>query len=243
MLQRIDARRPCRTRPRREAVRDRLRRRHDRSRRPRRTRGRCRCRATVGGDDHEANPGRGRARRRQLRRRDRAPARERDAGRTARDERPAHARRNARRRRPLLPRRRPAARTRRRLRLEPLELPQDYWIVLVLPNGAAKESTAAVYAAFDERGGGAGWEERRARLDTALAEVRRPRDLAALPPNDLASLDARRRLAPPRRLPRRRQRRRSAVYGLFHHRPQAEAARRALAAPARPCSTVPVWYG
>ena len=127
--------------------------------------------------------------------------------------------------------------------LEPLELPQDYWIVLVLPNGAAKESTAAVYAAFDERGGGAGWEERRARLDTALAEVRRPRDLAALPPNDLASStladDLRRHGAfradvsgagP-------------TVYGLFHHRPQAEAARRALRGAGTTLLTVPVWYG
>ena len=92
--------------------------------------------------------------------------------------------------------------------LEPLDLPQDYWIVLVLPNGAAKASTAAVYAAFDERDGGAGWEERRARLDTALAEVRRPRDLAALPPNDLASSPLADDVAPARRLPRRRQRRR-----------------------------------
>jgi len=127
--------------------------------------------------------------------------------------------------------------------LKPLELPQDYWIVLVLPTGAAKESTAAVYAAFDERDGGAGWEERRARLDTALAEVRRPRDLAVLPPNDLASStladDLRRHGAfradvtgagP-------------TVYGLFHHRPQAEAARRALRGAGTTLLTVPVWYG
>ena len=110
-------------------------------------------------------------------------------------------------------------------------------------SGAAKESTAAVYAAFDERDGGAGWEERRARLDTALAEVRRPRDLAALPPNDLASStladDLRRHGAfradvsgagP-------------TVYGLFHHRPQAEAARRALRGVGTTLLTVPVWYG
>ena len=127
--------------------------------------------------------------------------------------------------------------------LMPLSLPQDYWIVLVLPNGAAKESTASVYAAFDERDGGAGWEERRTRLDTALAEVRRPRDLAALPPNDLASStladDLRRHGAfradvsgagP-------------TVYGLFHHRRQADAARRALRGAGTTLLTVPVWYG
>ncbi|MGZ8708203.1 MAG: 4-(cytidine 5'-diphospho)-2-C-methyl-D-erythritol kinase, partial [Gaiellaceae bacterium] len=59
--------------------------------------------------------------------------------------------------------------------LEPLELPQDYWIVLALPHGAAKESTANVYRRFDERGGAQGWEERREALDRALAGVQRPR--------------------------------------------------------------------
>lgn len=127
--------------------------------------------------------------------------------------------------------------------LTPLELPQDFWIVLALPHGAAKASTASVYAAFDARGGAAGWEERRARLETALAAVRRPRDLAALPPNDLASsplADELRALgafradvsgAGP------------AVYGLFHHREPARAARRALRGRARTWLTVPVWYG
>jgi 4-diphosphocytidyl-2-C-methyl-D-erythritol kinase len=128
--------------------------------------------------------------------------------------------------------------------LEPLALPQDYWIVLVLPDGAAKESTAAVYAAFDERDGGAGWEERRTRLDTALAEVRRPRDLAALPPNDLVqpSPHAQRLLelgafradvsgAGP------------AVYGLFLHRAEATAAERELRGLGRTWITVPTWYG
>lgn len=71
--------------------------------------------------------------------------------------------------------------------LTALELPQDFWVVLVLPRGAGKSSTAAVYAAFDERRGEEGWSERRARLDEALAQVRQPRDLAGLPPNDLAS--------------------------------------------------------
>lgn len=71
--------------------------------------------------------------------------------------------------------------------LTALELPQDYWAVLVLPRGASKTSTAAVYAAFDERGGEEGWAERRARLDEALAQVAQSSDLAALPSNDLAS--------------------------------------------------------
>jgi 4-diphosphocytidyl-2-C-methyl-D-erythritol kinase len=67
--------------------------------------------------------------------------------------------------------------------LEPLDLRQDYTCVLCLPDGEAKESTAAVYARFDECGRAAGFRERRSRLLDALAA----NDLAALPVNDLAS--------------------------------------------------------
>jgi 4-diphosphocytidyl-2-C-methyl-D-erythritol kinase len=65
--------------------------------------------------------------------------------------------------------------------LAPLDLPHDYWVVLVMPEGATKTSTADVYDEFDRRGGDAGFEERRAALDQALVLG----DLAALPPNDL----------------------------------------------------------
>jgi 4-diphosphocytidyl-2-C-methyl-D-erythritol kinase len=68
-------------------------------------------------------------------------------------------------------------------RLSPLDLPRDYWVALVLPRDTRKASTAAVYEEFDRRGGGAGYDERRAALRAALALG----DLAALPPNDLAS--------------------------------------------------------
>ena len=71
--------------------------------------------------------------------------------------------------------------------LTPLELPQDYWVVLCVPHGEQKQSTASVYARFDERDGGAGYEARRRALLDGLAAVRRPRDLAELPENDLAS--------------------------------------------------------
>jgi 4-diphosphocytidyl-2-C-methyl-D-erythritol kinase len=67
--------------------------------------------------------------------------------------------------------------------LESLELPQDYFCVLVLPNGPGKESTAAVYARFDESGRAEGFDERCTSILAALAAG----DLAALPPNDLAS--------------------------------------------------------
>ena len=127
--------------------------------------------------------------------------------------------------------------------LERLDLPQDYWIVLALPKGAAKDSTAAVYQAFDERDGAAGWEERRDRLSAALAAVRRPRDLAALPPNDLASSPLSAELS---RLGAFRADVSGAgpvVYGLFHHRRDADAARRALRARGRTWLTLPTWYG
>jgi 4-diphosphocytidyl-2-C-methyl-D-erythritol kinase len=71
--------------------------------------------------------------------------------------------------------------------LEPVALPQDYAVLLLLPEGATKSSTGDVYQAFDERGGERGFAERRAALQQALASVRQPLDLDLLPANDLAS--------------------------------------------------------
>jgi 4-diphosphocytidyl-2-C-methyl-D-erythritol kinase len=68
-------------------------------------------------------------------------------------------------------------------RLTPLELPRQFTVLLALEDGAAKASTASVYDDFDRRDGANGYDERRARLLAALAAG----DLAALPPNDLAS--------------------------------------------------------
>jgi 4-diphosphocytidyl-2-C-methyl-D-erythritol kinase len=127
-------------------------------------------------------------------------------------------------------------------RLTPLDLPQDYWVVVTVPREAAKPSTASVYTDFDAREGAAGWEERRGELRARLDEVRRPRDLAALPPNDLATSPLAEELrilgafradvtgAGP------------AVYGLFHHRAQAESARRRLAPGGGTWTAVPAWY-
>jgi 4-diphosphocytidyl-2-C-methyl-D-erythritol kinase len=70
--------------------------------------------------------------------------------------------------------------------LMPVELPSDYWVVLVMPDGDAKESTGEVYAAFDERDGPVGFEQRADSLRLALAATRTSRDLARLPANDLA---------------------------------------------------------
>jgi 4-diphosphocytidyl-2-C-methyl-D-erythritol kinase len=67
--------------------------------------------------------------------------------------------------------------------LTPLDISQDYWIVLVMPQGGRKASSGAVYKEFDRRGGEPGFDERRTALRKALVLG----DLAALPPNDLAS--------------------------------------------------------
>ncbi len=127
--------------------------------------------------------------------------------------------------------------------LTALDLPQDYWVVLLLPRGARKESTAAVYAAFDERGGEQGYPERRAALGEALAQVRRPRDLAALPPNDLASSPLADELLGLGAFRADVSGAGPVVYGLFHHREHASAAERALRPRGRTWLTVPAWYG
>ena len=127
--------------------------------------------------------------------------------------------------------------------LTPLDLPQDYWIVLALPQGSAKDSTAAVYRSFDERDGARGWVQRCEALEQALAVARRPRDLAALPPNDLASSPLAAELVRLGAFRADVSGAGPAVYGLFHHRRHAEAARRALGTAARTWLTVPVWYG
>jgi 4-diphosphocytidyl-2-C-methyl-D-erythritol kinase len=134
----------------------------------------------------------------------------------------------------------PQLATGRGTELERLELPQDYWIVLVLPNGATKSSTADVYARFDEADG---FAERRADLIDTLDEVERATDLARLPPNDLASSP----LAPElRELGAFRADVTGAgpaVYGLFVHERQARAAADALRPRGRVWITTPAWYG
>ena len=127
--------------------------------------------------------------------------------------------------------------------LEALDLPQDYWVLLLQPDGATKRSTADVYGAFDERNGADGFEARAGALEDALAAVRRPRDLAELPPNDLARSPLAAELE---RLGAFRADVTGAgptVYGLFLHRRQAEAARRAVGTRARGLIAVPAWYG
>jgi len=73
-------------------------------------------------------------------------------------------------------------------------VPQGYTVLLLLPYGAAKESTAAIYRAFDERQGALGFEERRGELLEAVSRIERAVDLARLPRNDLAASTLRARV-------------------------------------------------
>jgi 4-diphosphocytidyl-2-C-methyl-D-erythritol kinase len=126
--------------------------------------------------------------------------------------------------------------------LSPLELPQDYWVLLVLPKGAAKSSTGDVFAAFDARGGEGGYERRRDALLAALEEVRRPRDLAALPPNDLVNSPLTDEL---RRLGAFRADVTGAgptAYGLFLHGEHARIAQQKMSSVGRTWLTAPAWY-
>ena len=125
--------------------------------------------------------------------------------------------------------------------LEPLALPQEYTLVLVLPHGVRKESTAAVYRQFDERQGAKGFEERCRALRATVSEIVTVGDLARLPRNDLVSspvVDQFERLgalradvsgAGP------------TVYGLFHDRSTATIAARELGDRGTTIVAAPAW--
>ncbi len=130
-------------------------------------------------------------------------------------------------------------------RLSALDLPQDYAIVIAVPDGARKHSTGDVYRAFDALGLEAGFRERKERLVAALTACSVARDLARLPENDLPAAtvgqDVDGRLydlgafrvdmtgAGP------------ALYGLFDTRDEAERAARALEREAQVWAASPVW--
>jgi 4-diphosphocytidyl-2-C-methyl-D-erythritol kinase len=126
--------------------------------------------------------------------------------------------------------------------LAPLDLPQDYWVVLVVPAGATKSSTGDVFAAFDARGGETGYAERRAALLAAVEGVRRPRDLAALPPNDLASSPLTAELLELGAFRADVTGAGPTVYGLFLHEERARAAQRRMSPRGRTWVTTPAWY-
>jgi 4-diphosphocytidyl-2-C-methyl-D-erythritol kinase len=127
--------------------------------------------------------------------------------------------------------------------VEPLDLPQTFAVLLLLPHGARKVSTGQVYDAFDRRGGAEGYDERVAELRAALASVRQPRDLAGLPANDLAS-------SPHSGVLRSAGAFRAdvsgagpTVYGLFESREEALHAAGDLRRLGQVWVTYPAWYG
>jgi 4-diphosphocytidyl-2-C-methyl-D-erythritol kinase len=126
--------------------------------------------------------------------------------------------------------------------LAPLELPQDYWILLVMPRDTYKASTKDVYGAFDARRGAQGFEARRDALLALVESLRRPRDLAALPPNDLASSPITAELTALGAFRADVTGAGPAVYGLFLHGAQAREARKHVSPFGRTWLTVPAWY-
>jgi 4-diphosphocytidyl-2-C-methyl-D-erythritol kinase len=118
--------------------------------------------------------------------------------------------------------------------LEPVELPRDYTVVLLVPRTAVKESTGAVYARFDRE---AGFEKRRAYLLETLAAG----DLASLPPNDLASSPLAAQLAELGAFRADVTGAGPTVYGLFRDRDPAVAAARRLEPLGRTFVTDPAW--
>ena len=127
--------------------------------------------------------------------------------------------------------------------LEALDLPQDFWVLVLLPGDVAKTSTADIYTAFDVRHGAAGFAERRQLLLDRLAEVQRARDLAKLPPNDLASSPLTEAILAAGAFRADVSGAGPALYGLFHQRKDAEAARRVLRRRGRTWLAAPAWYG
>jgi 4-diphosphocytidyl-2-C-methyl-D-erythritol kinase len=127
--------------------------------------------------------------------------------------------------------------------LRGVELPQDYWIVLILPHGTEKQSTRAVYEAFDERDGSLHFEERRSNLIDALVRIRRPGDLTPLPMNDLASSPLARELLRAGAFRADVTGAGPTVYGMFLHERDARAAGDAFRDQGQVWITVPAWYG
>jgi 4-diphosphocytidyl-2-C-methyl-D-erythritol kinase len=118
--------------------------------------------------------------------------------------------------------------------LMPVELPVDYAVLLLLYRDAVKSSTADVYATFT---GQRDFEERRARLSAALED----RDLAALPPNDLASSPFAQELRAAGAFRADVSGAGPAVYGLFADEEQAAAARELFTDRCATWLTAPAW--
>jgi 4-diphosphocytidyl-2-C-methyl-D-erythritol kinase len=127
--------------------------------------------------------------------------------------------------------------------LAPVGLPTDYHVVLVVPRDEAKESTADVYAAFDERDGATGFDGRVTTFRRALGSIAAPRDLAQLPSNDLASSAIAAELVTAGAFRADVSGAGPSVYGLFEDAHEAARAAAALSGTGRTLVTRPVDAG
>jgi 4-diphosphocytidyl-2-C-methyl-D-erythritol kinase len=118
--------------------------------------------------------------------------------------------------------------------LSPVALASDYVVVLVLPAGQEKASTASVYEAFS---GADGFAERRAALYAALETG----EIAALPPNDLVSSSLADDLLALGAFRADVSGAGPVVYGLFAEQERAEVARKALTNCGQTWLTKPAW--
>ncbi|HKB19410.1 MAG TPA: hypothetical protein VKC65_00260, partial [Gaiellaceae bacterium] len=119
-------------------------------------------------------------------------------------------------------------------KLQPVDLPDDYAVLLLLPGDASKASTADVYASFTRE---RGFEERRAELQAAVEAG----DLAALPPNDLASSPLAQELTEAGAFRADVSGAGPAVYGLFADRDQAAGVREGFTDRCATWLTAPAW--
>lgn len=125
--------------------------------------------------------------------------------------------------------------------LEPLDLPQAFCACLLLPRGAGKPSTRAVYESFDARRGWEGFDARAAAVRAELSRLRRPHDLARLPPNDLGVSPHVAALLAAGAFRADLGGAGPVVYGLFDDRAAAERGRDAVAHLGRCFVTDPAW--
>jgi 4-diphosphocytidyl-2-C-methyl-D-erythritol kinase len=127
--------------------------------------------------------------------------------------------------------------------LKPLELPRDYAVLVLLPAGATKHSTKAVYDAFDDRKGDAGFAERREELLGLVDGCASLTDLAGWPRNDLAHSSLARELERLGAVRADVSGAGPAVYGLFEGEAEARRAEAALESQGRVWIVFPAWYG
>jgi 4-diphosphocytidyl-2-C-methyl-D-erythritol kinase len=126
--------------------------------------------------------------------------------------------------------------------LTPLELPRGYVVVVLLPNGATKHSTKAVYDAFDDRNGEIGFEERRHELVGRLG-ISSVADIAAWPRNDLAHSSLAVQVERLGAVRADVSGAGPALYGLFESEGDARQAAAALGDCGEAWVAFPAWYG